>query len=148
MDIYGNKVFWAWNNVLNEGEIRRQIQGFAQQKIAGFFIHSRCGLKTPYLSEQWFSAVEIAADEAGKQGLEVWLYDEDGWPSGFAGGLVVASDASLCIQRLRLERSLAACEGMRIGHVFAERIMDGKVVHPSRQIAFLLRKAIFIMLIF
>ena len=84
MDIYGNKVFWAWNNVLNEREIRRQIQGFAQQKIAGFFIHSRCGLKTPYLSEQWFSAVEIAADEAGKQGLEVWLYDEDGWPSGFA----------------------------------------------------------------
>ena len=45
MDIYGNKVFWAWNNVLNEREIRRQIQGFAQQKIAGFFIHSRCGLK-------------------------------------------------------------------------------------------------------
>lgn len=132
MDIYGNKVFWAWNNVLNEREIRRQIQGFAQQKIAGFFIHSRCGLKTPYLSEQWFSAVEIAADEAGKQGLEVWLYDEDGWPSGFAGGLVVASDASLCIQRLRLERSLAACRGMRIAACFRRTNNGWESCTPER----------------
>jgi len=30
----------------------------------------------------------ICADEAQKLGMEAWLYDEDRWPSGIAGGMV------------------------------------------------------------
>lgn len=98
---YGNKVFWAWNGKMEESEIRSQIRSFAEQKLAGFFIHSRCGLFTPYMSAEWFSAIQVAIEEAKAQGLEVWLYDEDGWPSGFAGGEVVSLDPSLAIQRMK-----------------------------------------------
>lgn len=106
--------------------------GLCAAENSGFFYSLALWVENPYLSEQWFSAVEIAADEAGKQGLEVWLYDEDGWPSGFAGGLVVASDASLCIQRLRLERSLAACRGMRIAACFRRTNNGWESCTPER----------------
>ena len=51
-------------------------------------MHSRVGLDTPYLSKEWFKMVNACIDEAKKCGLNAWLYDEDRWPSGAAGGFV------------------------------------------------------------
>lgn len=82
------KPFWAWNDKLNEHELRRQIRIFKTMGLGGFFMHSRIGLNTPYLSHEWFDLVAACIDEAQKTGTEAWLYDEDRWPSGAAGGLV------------------------------------------------------------
>ena len=47
---------------------------------------------TEYLGEDWFKAVDSTIDESIKQNLKVYLYDEDKWPSGFAGGTVPLKD--------------------------------------------------------
>ena len=80
--------FWAWNGKLEEGELREQIRMMKEMGLGGFFMHSRVGLDTPYLSEEWFRLVGACIDEAKKLGMKAWLYDEDRWPSGAAGGLV------------------------------------------------------------
>ncbi len=80
--------FWSWNDRLIPEELRRQIREFHQQGIGGFFMHARIGLDTVYLSEEWMQAVAACVDEAKQLGMLAWLYDEDKWPSGFAGGLV------------------------------------------------------------
>ena len=85
---YRGKPFWAWNGLLEEEELRRQVRIFRRMGLGGAFMHSRVGLATPYLSEEWFKMVRACADEAKKVGIEAWLYDEDRWPSGAAGGLV------------------------------------------------------------
>jgi hypothetical protein len=56
--------------------------------LGGFFMHSRSGLATEYLSEEWFECVKACVDEAEKLNMRAWLYDEDRWPSGAGGGLV------------------------------------------------------------
>lgn len=33
------------------------------------------------------NALSAAIDESEKLGLKAWIYDEDGWPSGYAGGM-------------------------------------------------------------
>ena len=58
--------------------------------MGGFFIHSREGLETAYMGPQWMAAVRDVVDAARREGLYAWLYDEDRWPSGAAGGLVPA----------------------------------------------------------
>lgn len=85
---YRSAPFWAFNDKLEEDELRFQIKSMKEQGMGGFFIHSREGLETEYLSEDWMKAVEVSIDEAHRQGMEVWIYDEDKWPSGSAGGLV------------------------------------------------------------
>ena len=80
--------FWAWNGKLSPDELRRQIRLMKRMGLGGFFMHSRVGLDTAYLSDEWFACIEACADEAEKQGMLAWLYDEDRWPSGAAGGLV------------------------------------------------------------
>ena len=83
---YGSLPFWSWNDKLEEKELRRQIRNMHDLKINGFFMHARGGLETEYLSEEWYNAVKVSVDEAKKLGMEAWSYDENGWPSGFAGG--------------------------------------------------------------
>jgi hypothetical protein len=87
---YRAKPFWAWNDQLEESEIRRQINVFAEMGFGGYFMHSRVGLKTSYLGDEWFRMIEAGIDEGRKNGMEAWLYDEDRWPSGLAGGLVTS----------------------------------------------------------
>ncbi|MDD2629617.1 MAG: glycosyl hydrolase, partial [Limnochordia bacterium] len=53
-------------------------------------MHSRIGIRTPYLTKEWMHLVKVCVEEAEKRGMSAWLYDEDRWPSGFAGGAVPA----------------------------------------------------------
>jgi hypothetical protein len=46
---------------------------------------------TPYLSPDWFRLWKVALGEAERLDMNVWIYDEDSYPSGFAGGLVPAT---------------------------------------------------------
>jgi hypothetical protein len=69
-------------------EVRRQMRDMVTHGMGGGFVHSREGLATEYLSPEWFKCVNAAIDEAKKVGGYAWLYDEDRWPSGGAGGLV------------------------------------------------------------
>jgi hypothetical protein len=85
---YRGQPFWAWNGALQPEELRRQVRLMKRMGLGGFFMHSRVGLDTPYLKEEWFRCIEACIDEAEKQGMLAWLYDEDRWPSGAAGGLV------------------------------------------------------------
>ncbi|MBR4013371.1 MAG: hypothetical protein IKJ00_03655, partial [Clostridia bacterium] len=78
--------FWSWNDKLEDGELRRQIQNMKELGMRGFFMHARGGLETEYMSDEWFHAIKVCIDEARRLGLEAWAYDENGWPSGFAGG--------------------------------------------------------------
>lgn len=85
---YRGKPFWSWNGELQKQELLRQVHIMQQMGMGGFFMHSRSGLITEYLGDEWFELINACADEAEKIGLEAWLYDEDRWPSGTAGGLV------------------------------------------------------------
>ncbi|MBC8453953.1 hypothetical protein H8D64_02755, partial [PVC group bacterium] len=85
---YRGAPFWAWNGKLDPTELRRQIRIMHRMGLGGFFMHSRVGLDTAYLSDEWFKCVDACIDEAEKLDMQAWLYDEDRWPSGAAGGLV------------------------------------------------------------
>ena len=79
---------WVWNDMLTEEQIRSTMQDLASQKVMQVFVHPRPGLMTPYLGKDWFRLWKVALDEAEKLDMNVWMYDENSYPSGFAGGLV------------------------------------------------------------
>ncbi|MDR6553667.1 glycosyl hydrolase [Paenibacillus qinlingensis] len=91
---YRSTPFWSWNDKLEPEELRRQIGEMKRAGLGGFFMHTRQGLLTPYMGEEFLDAIEVSADEAKAQGLEAWCYDENGWPSGTANGVVPALGAS------------------------------------------------------
>ena len=87
-DIYRGAPFWSWNGKLEKDEIIRQVHILKDMGFGGFFMHSRTGLATEYLGDEWFELIRAATEEAEKLGMTAWLYDEDRWPSGTVGGEV------------------------------------------------------------
>ena len=121
--------FWAWNSKLEIPELRRQIRILKEMGMGGFFMHSRVGLNTPYLKKEWFECVRACIDEAEKQGMNVWLYDEDRWPSGAAGGLVT-KNVKFRTRDLRITDEVP--ENTALLAVFAIRLKENKLVSSRR----------------
>lgn len=89
---FRGKPFWSWNGKLDEKELLRQADIIKEMGFGGFFMHSRTGLETEYLGKEWFELTNKCADYGCGKGMEAWLYDEDRWPSGSAGGLVTKEE--------------------------------------------------------
>lgn len=85
---YRDVPFWAWNTKVTPEDVDFCLDIFQKMGMGGFFIHSRTGMNIPYLGEDFLKMVSYARDQAESRGLKTWLYDEDRWPSGFAGGKV------------------------------------------------------------
>lgn len=80
--------FWAWNSELKKDVLEEQIEIFKEMGFGGFFMHVRQGLETRYLGKDFMNAVEVCVNKAKQLGMYAFLYDEDRWPSGAAGGFV------------------------------------------------------------
>lgn len=87
---YRGAPFWSWNDKLQVPELVRQVDDMKSHGMGGFFMHSRDGLETEYMGAEWMHAVVETVQAAKRAGSYAWLYDEDRWPSGAAGGLVPA----------------------------------------------------------
>lgn len=85
---YRGAPFWAWNTKLCKEALVKQIKQFKEMGFGGFHIHCRVGLDTQYLGKDFFECVQACLEEANKENLYSYLYDEDRWPSGSAGGIV------------------------------------------------------------
>jgi len=85
---YRGAPFWAWNCQLEKDELLRQIDVFKAMGLGGAHMHVRTGLTTPYLSDEHMDLVKACVEKFKREGMLAWLYDEDRWPSGAAGGLV------------------------------------------------------------
>lgn len=131
---YRGKPFWAWNGRLEEEELLRQVHILKEMGFGGFFMHSRTGLETEYLGEDWFHFTEKCTKEGDKLKLSPWIYDEDRWPSGSAGGLVTRNPAfRRKILTLTLEKSVICGEpplALFAGQVEGLSLKAGWRKHP------------------
>lgn len=85
---YSTAPLWVWNDQLTDAQVIGTLRDLAGQKVKQVFVHPRPGLMTPYLSEEWFRLWKVVLAEAQRLDMNVWIYDENSYPSGFAGGLV------------------------------------------------------------
>ncbi len=67
---YRSMSFWSLNDSLSADEMRRQLALFKEGGFGGAFFHSRPGLLTPYLSEEWFDMMEAGVRASQDLGLE------------------------------------------------------------------------------
>lgn len=81
---------WVWNDRMSTALVDRDLADLKAKGFGGVFIHPRPGLITPYMSDEWLALVRHTVDAGKNLGMKVWIYDENSYPSGFAGGIVPA----------------------------------------------------------
>lgn len=80
--------FWAWNCKLEEEELLWQIERLKEMGFGGFHMHTRSGMASKYLGDEFMHLIKSCTQKARQEDMLAWLYDEDRWPSGAAGGYV------------------------------------------------------------
>jgi hypothetical protein len=85
---YTTAPFFVWNAEITREEIDNFLTEFKEAGSLQVFIHPRPGLITEYLSDEWFALYKYAVEKGKELGMKIWIYDENSYPSGFAGGHV------------------------------------------------------------
>ena len=95
--------FWMWNDRLEPAKLKAQLADMRNHGLTSVCIHpwpSRfrpkaiptSWMQPEYLSPEYLEIYRQVVAEAKSLGMTSWLYDEGGWPSGGAAGLVMDSD--------------------------------------------------------
>ncbi len=121
---YRSAPFWSWNSNLKPHRLTAAIDSMSQAGMGGFFMHSRYGLKTPYLSPEWFQCVSACIEKARSLQMKAYLYDEDRWPSGAAGGLVTRTHPEFRSQAIMVSSTAPSPEGSERIASFAVELDD------------------------
>ncbi|HPD32093.1 MAG TPA: glycosyl hydrolase [Phycisphaerae bacterium] len=130
---YATAPLWVWNDMLTEEQVVGTMRDLAAQKVMQVFVHPRPGLMTPYLSNEWFQLWRAALAEAEKLDMNVWIYDENSYPSGFAGGFVPEAMPESRGRGLEMKESVAP-PSWGADTVAVYRLDGEKYENVSRQI--------------
>ena len=84
--------FWSWNCKLEEKELHWQLEMLKRMGMGGAHFHVRTGMQTKYLSDEHMALVKSCTEKCREENMLAWLYDEDRWPSGAAGGYVTKNE--------------------------------------------------------
>ena len=101
---YRGAPFWAWNCKLEQSELDRQLEVFKKMGFGGAHMHVRTGMATKYLSDEYMTLIKNCVKKSKSEDMLAWLYDEDRWPSGSAGGEVTKE------KRFRARNMVFTCE--------------------------------------
>ena len=82
---------WVWNGTVTKEFIDSSLEDLKGHGFGGVLVHSRYGMTNDYLSEEWFDLFKYSLEKTKKLGMDIWIYDENWCPSGFAGGHVPAT---------------------------------------------------------
>ncbi len=125
--------FWALNDGCEPAQIRRYADAFADAGVAAVCLHPRPGLLLPYGGDAWFRFIRQATEECAARGLDVWLYDEDPYPSGACGGWITAEQPDYQAWNIDLtEADPGACEDGLFGFAMGKLLWCGIVHRDGR----------------
>lgn len=93
---------WTWCGEITDEGILSRLDSMLERGIRSLYILPLPGQFTKgaegekvYLSDAYMAQLRFAVEEAKKRGMQLWMYDEGGWPSGSANGYVVREHPEL-----------------------------------------------------
>lgn len=96
--------FWSINDALDVQALTEQLDELKASGLEGVIFHPRYYPNEPkYMSPAYLDIVSDIILYAKQIEMAFWLYDENGWPSGTAGGEVMAVRPELTCKWLAYE---------------------------------------------
>ncbi|XVU29355.1 glycosylhydrolase-like jelly roll fold domain-containing protein [Actinoplanes sp. CA-054009] len=83
-------IYWYWNNTITPEITDRQMAEMRAKGVHSFvlFPYGGASQQPAFFTEAWFDLVEHVLREARRTNMKVWLFNDNNFPSGRAGGLV------------------------------------------------------------
>lgn len=102
---------WVWNDVCTKEVIDTQLNEMQNLGIRAFYILPEpkdfrpdsmpTKLSPEYLTDEYFELCKYAIKQGNALGMNCWIYDEGGWPSGSACGKVTQAHPEFSVENSR-----------------------------------------------
>jgi hypothetical protein len=105
---YGPEPYYGLNGAVNDEVIRRDLDTMKRLGYRAVTVQYGRGAPFAYLSPEYFAFFRRFVEEAKTRDLRVWIVDDAGYPSGFAGGRFTRENPELRMQALVAAETIPA----------------------------------------
>jgi hypothetical protein len=111
---YGPEPYYGLNGAVDETVIRRDLDTMKSLGYRAVTVQAGYGMPFAYLSPEYFKFFRTFVEEAKKRNMRVWIVDDAGYPSGFAGGKFTELKPEMRMQALVVAQRIPAATGEAI----------------------------------
>ncbi len=108
---YGPEPYYGLNGAVDETVIRRDLDRMKTLGYQAVTVQAGYDMPFAYLSPEYFTFFRTFVAEAKKRNMRVWIVDDAGYPSGFAGGKFTELKPEMRMQALVVAQRIPANAG-------------------------------------
>ena len=108
---YGPEPYFGMNGAVTIQSLAHDLDTMKSLGFHAVAAQAGGGMTTTYLTPEYFAFFKQFAEEAKKRDMKVWIVDEIGYPSGFAGGYFTKEKPELRMQALSIGQRLPVKAG-------------------------------------
>jgi alpha-L-rhamnosidase len=108
---YGPEPYYGLNGSVSIGQVERDLDTMHRLGFQAVTVQAGYSMPFSYLSPEYFAFFRNFVAQAKKRNMRVWIVDDAGYPSGFAGGKFSSMTPELRMQALEVAQSIPAAGG-------------------------------------
>ncbi len=93
---YGPQPYFDMSGAVDEAEVEHDLDQMTALGFRAVTVQAGVNLPFEYLSEGYFRFFRMLVAEAKKRDMRMWIVDDIGYPSGFAGGKFTCGSSRNC----------------------------------------------------
>ena len=108
---YGPEPYYGLNGSVSIAQVERDLDTMHGLGFQAVTVQAGFNMPFAYLSPEYFAFFRRFVEEASKRDMRVWIVDDAGYPSGFAGGKFTTEKPELRMQALEVEEKIPVASG-------------------------------------
>ena len=108
---YGPEPYYGLNGPVSIPQVQRDLDTLHNLGFQAVTVQAGYNMPFAYLSAEYFAFFRNFVTEAKQRNMRVWIVDDAGYPSGFAGGKFSAEAPALRMQALEVAQKIPVTGG-------------------------------------
>jgi len=117
---YSSQFTWGWQGLVTKEVIDRDLDKMKSLGVRAVWIEPNRGGVAPYLAPGYFDTIKTAVQEAKERDMRIWVDDDGGYPSGFAGGKFTLERPDLRMKALATAEQVPVAAGEKFSRQLDE----------------------------
>ncbi len=127
---YGPEPYFGMNGGVTIESLSKDLDMMKSLGFHAVTAQAGGGMTTTYLTPEYFAFFKQFVLEAKKRDMKVWIVDDIGYPSGFAGG-IFANKPELQMQALTIAQRLPVAAGSELKQAVAPEAVAAEAVSAT-----------------
>jgi alpha-L-rhamnosidase len=130
---YGPQPYYGLNGPVTLETVQHDLDTMKSIGFHAVTVQAGFGMNQAYLSPEYFAFFKQFVAEAKKRDMRVWIVDDAGYPSGFAGGKFTSEKPELRMQALTVAQRLPVKAGDSLKQPVGPNTIAAVATSPSGQ---------------